>query len=105
MNQSEPLIAIRESTMVSDNEVIMLLIGLTGLIFIYCNYQQFRKIPNWQALLTAFFLFLAGIVFTVLETICFHETINFLEHLAYLMSSFIFMVWSWLFLHGKERSE
>lgn len=91
--------------MVSDNEVIMLLICLAGLIFIYCNYQLFRKIPNWQVLLTAFFLFLAGIVFTVLETICLHKFINLLEHLSYLMCSFTFMLWSWLALHGKERSE
>ena len=91
--------------MVSDNEVVMLIICLAGLIFIYCNYQQFRKIPNWQLLLTSFFLFLAGIVFTVVETLCLHEIINLLEHLAYLMSSFTFMIWTWQFLHGRERSE
>lgn len=91
--------------MVSDSEIIMLLICIAGLIFIYCNYPQVRKIPYWQILLTALFFFLTGIVFTVIETLFLHDIINIFEHLAYLFCSFTLMVWSWLFLHGQERSE
>ena len=79
--------------MIQANELVLLLFGLGGLIFILLNSARLKKLPEMPFLLHGFYSLLAAWVFTVAEGFVWPRTLNVLEHLAYLMSALLVLVW------------
>jgi hypothetical protein len=87
--------------MILENEVIQLIIGLGGLVFILINRQRLKR-PRVMALLVAGFNFLlAAWVFTVLEGFIWPRLLNLLEHLSYFASSVLVLLWCIGLVRGK----
>jgi hypothetical protein len=90
--------------MIQENEVIMLLLGLGGLIFILANRLRLKRLPASNILIAGYYVLLAGWVLTVLEGLFWGEVLNFLEHLCYAGSAVLLAAWSWI-VFGKEEGQ
>lgn len=84
--------------MVNQNEVVMLLLCFGVFLFALYNLREFKRIPGWNLILTSYMVFFGGVIFTVAESFIFPDVLNVLEHLSYLASSFIFLIWCWKIL-------
>ncbi len=81
--------------MVNQNEVVMLLFCFGVFLFIIYNLCEFKRIPGWNLVLSAYVAFFTGVIFTVAESFIFPDVLNVLEHLLYLASSIILLIWCW----------
>lgn len=88
--------------MVQENEIVMLLIGVGVLIFIVNNRVQFKRLPAWKILATAFYVLLGGWVLTVIEGFFWNELLNLFEHICYATSSVLVTAWCWK-IFGIEK--
>lgn len=95
---------IIDSTMLHENEVVMLLLGVGIFLFILLNISHIRHISFWKILITSYSLLLIGWILTVLEGYFLESLLNFLEHLSYVMSSLVLAVWCFKVL-GNSRKE
>jgi hypothetical protein len=84
-----------EITMVQENEIVMLLLGIGVLIFTVNNRLQFKRLPAWKILTTAFYVLLGGWVLTVMEGFFWNELLNLFEHICYATSSVLLAAWCW----------
>ena len=90
-------------TMIQENEVVMLLLGVGVLIFILVNRVQLRRLPASGLHVTALCVLLAGWVLTVLEGFFWQEWLNFFEHRAYATSSVLLAAWCWSVVGGRSK--
>ena len=79
--------------MIQANELILLVFGMGGLIFILLSNVRLKKLPEIAFLLYGFYSLLAAWVFTVAEGFIWPRTLNVLEHLAYLASALFVLIW------------
>ncbi|MFA6714474.1 MAG: hypothetical protein WC082_01845 [Victivallales bacterium] len=91
--------------MVHESEIVMLLLCIGVFIFIINKYREYRRIPSWQFLLTAFSLFFLAAVMTVAEDFIWPDLLNLLEHLLYMLSSLSMLIWCWRVFHRNEEGE
>ncbi|UCF98492.1 MAG: hypothetical protein JSV89_02910 [Spirochaetaceae bacterium] len=90
--------------MIQANELILLLFGMGGLIFIRLNNVRLKNLPEMAFLLYGFYSLLAAWAFTVAEGFVWPGTLNVLEHLAYLASALLILVWCVQFVYkGGKR--
>jgi hypothetical protein len=68
--------------MLHENEMIMIVIGLTLLVFLVLNYRQLKQTPFFQLLFVSYCLSTTGWMMTVLEGFFFEASLNFIEHFA-----------------------
>ena len=80
---------------IEENEIIMLILGFSVLLYILKYRNNIRKIPVYRALLTAYFSFLGAALATTIEECFLHTFFNYFEHLCYLLSSLSLAYWSW----------
>jgi hypothetical protein len=89
----------------SEDEVLVLLLGIGVLLFIIFNRKQIRRIRFRKILLAGYYILLAGWCFTIIEGYIFEKLFNFLEHGSYVVSSLVFVTWSVksFFKGGREE--
>jgi len=92
------------TAMVHENEVLMLILGTGVLIFIILNITQIRRIGYYSLLLVSFCFLLFAWFATVIEGFLAEKYFNFSEHISYLISSIIFVIWSFKAFR-KSREE
>ncbi len=89
----------------SEDEVLVLLLGIGVLLFIIFNRKQIRRIRFRKILLAGYYILLAGWCFTIIEGYILEKLFNFLEHGFYVVSSLVFVTWSVksFFKAGREE--
>lgn len=88
--------------MISENEVVTLLLGVGVLVFIGINRMELRRLPESKTLIAAVGMFTAGWMFTILEGFSWEGFLNFLEHGSYAAGSILVAVWSWKLFGRRE---
>ncbi|MCF6177138.1 MAG: hypothetical protein L3J71_15375 [Victivallaceae bacterium] len=88
--------------MFNENEVAMLLLCFGGVIFIINKRREYKRIPHWRLIQTSFYMFFVAVVLTVAESFIFPTLLNILEHLSYMLSSFMLLLWCWMTFCSKE---
>jgi hypothetical protein len=81
--------------MLQENEVVMLILGVGVFLFIILNKVHIKKIISWKILFGGYCFLLSGWLFTVLEGFFLEQTLNFFEHICYLISLVMVVVWCW----------
>jgi hypothetical protein len=81
--------------MLMENEVVMMLLGIGVLIFIQGNKDLLKRIRSWKTITGAYYMLLFGWFFTILEGFFMEEYCNLLEHVCYLISAVLLMIWCW----------
>lgn len=84
------------------NEVAMLLLCLGVFIFIITKRREYKRIPYWALILSSFCMFFAAAICTVAEEIIFPVSLNILEHILYMCSSFMMLLWCWMTFRGRK---
>lgn len=88
----------------SENEMVTLMIGIGGLVFILLYRARLTASLPFPALFLAAFLFqLAGWFFTVVETVIWPDPLNILEHTSRFVS--LLLLLRWLVLASRSGSE
>jgi len=88
-----------------ENEVAMLLICIGVFIFIITKRGDYKRVPHWKLILTSFYMFFGAVILTVVEEYIFKNVLNILEHLLYLCSSFIILLWCWVTFRYDKGGE
>ena len=88
-----------------ENEVVMLLLGASVLVFILGNRQKLKHLPASNILIAAFYILLAAWILTVLEGFFWETILNFIEHLFYAVSSIFVAAWCWMVFGRRNPSE
>jgi hypothetical protein len=81
--------------LIQENEIITLVLGLGVLCLFLLGRLRIREIPAWHYFLASFVTLVAGFIFTVLEGFFLQDTLNFLEHVCYGVSSILLAFWCW----------
>ncbi|MDD5122482.1 MAG: hypothetical protein PHX97_03755 [Dehalococcoidales bacterium] len=82
--------------MIEINEVIMLLLGIGLILGIRLNINYLKKVPRIKILTSAFYVLFASFVFTIVEGFFLRDLFNLLEHLCYLLSPLLLLLWCYL---------
>ena len=82
--------------MFNENEVAMFLLCCGIFIFIITKRREYKRIPYWELILTSFWVFFAAVTLTVAEGFIFPVLFNILEHVAYMYSAFLMLIWCWV---------
>lgn len=91
--------------MFNENEVAMLLLCFGVFIFIVTKRREYKRIPYWELILTGFYMFFGAVILTVAEGFIFPVLLNILEHLLYMCSSFMILLWCWMTFQRKKEDE
>lgn len=81
--------------MLTENEVVMLVLGISVFILILNDREHIKKITSWKILVTSYYFLLFGWVLTVVEGFLLEEILNILEHASYAVSALFMLVWCW----------
>lgn len=79
--------------MIQENEIITLIIGFGGLVFIFVKYTDLQKIPALKLLIISYAFLFAGWIITITEAFFLNTIQNIIEHLLYLISLSILFFW------------
>ncbi len=79
--------------MIEKSEFVLLLLGMSVLIFIAGNAPRFRQIRHSKILITSFLIFFSGWVFTVLEGFFWPTILNVIEHICYIGGAVFLAIW------------
>ncbi|MBY9005816.1 MAG: hypothetical protein KGD63_03575 [Candidatus Lokiarchaeota archaeon] len=79
--------------MIKENEIIVAIIGIGIFVFLVINYSKISKIPESKILISVFFIFLLGWIFTVIESLVLESLFNLIEHFCYIIGSFLLLFW------------
>jgi hypothetical protein len=79
--------------MVQENEIVSLLLGLGGFVFILVNHAEIRSLTGGVLLIAAFLADLAGSALTVAEGFFLRDLLNAAEHLCYAASAALLALW------------
>jgi hypothetical protein len=89
--------------MIQQNELIMLLLGIGGMVFILLNIKKVKRIPGANTLVAGYYVLLGGYVLTLLEGFFWKDLLNIIEHICYAASSVLIAIWCWkIFSHQKD---
>ena len=93
-----------EITMIQQNEIIVLLLGIGVLIFVLNNRKKFHLVPASRILISGFSLILAGWILAVLKGFFWKDFLKLAAHFCYAASSLLMTVWCWkAFKSGKDK--
>jgi hypothetical protein len=92
-------------TMVQENEIVMLVLGLGVLVFIMQSQRRLRMIPHRRTLLLSYVTLLIAWTSTVLEGFVFPHALNIVEHSCYMISMFIMLLWCYSVTNGDRSSK
>ena len=91
--------------MFNENEVAMLLLCFGVFIFIITKRREYKRIPYWGLILASFYMFFLAGIFTVVEDLAFPVLFNILEHVLYMLSSFMLLLWCWMNFRRSKGGE
>jgi len=87
-----------------EHEFLVLLVGVIIWIFIQSANRKLKDLPDWVLFSTAFNVFLASMVLTVLEDYFWGAVFNLIEHIGYAVSAILLAFWSWrVFMLDKSE--
>lgn len=81
--------------MIQSNEIILLLLGVSVLIFVYNNQRRLQCLPALKTLLMAFYTLMVAWILTNIEGFFWEKGLNTLEHICYAASSVFTFIWCW----------
>jgi len=81
--------------MLNENEVIILILGIGILSLVSVYRSKIKRMYAYEMMLLAYYLLIASWVFTVLEDVFFYAIMNLLEHICFLASALVMLVWCW----------
>jgi hypothetical protein len=81
--------------MLAENEIVMMILGIGVLILILRNKDHIKRITSWKTMTGAYYMLLFGWLFTILEGYFMGYYMNILEHICYLISAILLMIWCW----------
>ncbi len=90
--------------MIQENEIVMVLLGGGVLIFTLTNRLRLKRIPEWKILISGFYFLRAGWTLTVLEGFFWKGTLNYLEHICYVVSAVIIAIWCWRVFGDRKEA-
>ncbi len=79
--------------LIQENELIILLVGLGGVLYIVFNKNRLTRIPGFKILFTSYMILFTGWVLTVAEGFFLGSLVNVLEHMCYAASSLLAAFW------------
>ena len=88
--------------MIQGNEIVMLVIGIAVFTFSLVYAEEVKRIPQWTILLLAFYILLVAWTVTIVEGFFWATALNYLEHLCYVCSSLLLVVWCWKVSFGNK---
>ncbi len=91
--------------MFNENEVAMLLLCLGVFVFIITKRRECKRIPHWGLILSSFCMFFVAVICTVIEPFIVPKSMNILEHVSYMCSSFMIMLWCWMIFRYRKGAE
>jgi hypothetical protein len=86
-----------------ESEVIRLLLGIAAAVILALSRSGLRRLSGYRIFSAAYFILLAGWIFTVVEHAFFPDIFNILEHAAYLISGALYAVWSFRLVKGGAK--
>ena len=89
--------------MIQEGELIRLIIGIAASVILAASDSGLQRLPGKRLFTTAFFVLLAGWLFTVIEHFFLEDVFNLLEHLAYLVSGGLYVLWSLNLVRSESR--
>lgn len=90
--------------MLQENEIIMMLLGMGVFIFVLADHARLKSIPFSRILIASFLVLFMGWILTILEGFFLGPVLNLFEHLCYLGSSALLLMWCWKTFITKETS-
>jgi hypothetical protein len=91
--------------MLTENEVVMLILGIGVLFLILKNLDHIKKIKSWKILVASYYAMLSGWVFTVVEGFFLGNIFNFAEHTCYMISALLLMIWCFKATQKHKQEE
>jgi uncharacterized membrane protein len=89
---------------VSQNELMTLLFGIAGAVFIFRNRQLSAHLPRFSFLVTAYLLLVVAWAAACGEGLPWADAFLLLEHCCYLASSVLMAVWCWSALRPQREA-
>jgi hypothetical protein len=80
---------------VEERELVSLLLSTGVLVLAYRNRRSLAYLTSFPLLLASVALLAAGFIATVLEGLFWSAAFNFMEHVAYGVSSVLLALWAW----------
>jgi len=90
--------------MLNENEIVMMFLGMGVFIFVLADHARLKLIPFSRILIASFSVLFMGWILTILEGFFRGSTLNLFEHLCYLGSSVLLLIWCWKTFSTKETS-
>lgn len=91
--------------MIQQNELIIFLLGMGGMLFVLVNRPRVERLPASRVLVASFFILLGGWLMTILEDLFWEDFLNLMEHISYALSSVFIALWCWrVFQKGEARA-
>lgn len=89
--------------MLQESELIRLLLGVAAAVILAMSRSGLRRLSGYKTFTAAYFILLAGWIFTVVEHAFFPAIFNILEHTAYLISGMLYTVWCVRLVKGNAK--
>jgi hypothetical protein len=89
----------------SENEILVLLLGTAVLGFIVLYRREIRRLPAYEYLFAAYLaVWIAGIS-AVVEHVAFYTFFNVLEHAGYAANGVLLLIWCWKGLRNGAHEQ
>ncbi len=86
------------------NEIVTLILGICMVLFFFANRRQIRTFPQPVLYLASYATLVVAWLFTVAEGFVWPESLNYLEHVFYMLSSLLFFTWvTVVYLHSMKK--
>ena len=89
--------------MFQESELIRLFLGFATAVILALSWSGLKRLSGYKIFITAYFVLLAGWIFTVVEHVVFPDIFNLLEHGAYVASGILYVLWCVRLVRGGAR--
>jgi hypothetical protein len=90
--------------MIEESELVLFILGIVSFIFIITNYSKLKQIPAFSIFMLSSGILLIAWFCTVFEAVFLYDFLNLVEHICYLSSSIMILIWI-IFVIKARRSE
>jgi len=88
-----------------EEELIQTLFYLTVLIFIIFNSKQLKFLPNIKIIFSSYIFLVIGAIFDLIESLAFEDIFNIIQHISYVISGVLILLWLILVLLIKKTED
>ncbi len=89
--------------MLSQNEMLTLLLGVGTGVFLALSRHRLRRVAGLRLFLMAYSLLVLSWLATNLEAVMVADVLNLLEHACYLGATVLLACWCWRTFGGQPR--